>query len=182
MDEITLRILVRSVVLLVFAYHIIGATRTFALVKGERPGAGLQLLPLSYVVLIYKTFNTPIRPSLAFPGLLAFAGSLALFEWARRSIRGKFFSYAYSNDTPQFLWTEGPYAYIRNPFYASYLLSYAGAMVLFPGLTTLIVFAVMGLFFLRIALHEERKFLRSELSEQYAAYKQRTGRFIPKLW
>ena len=119
-------------------------------------------------------------PRLAIPGLAAFAGSFLLFEWARRTIRGKFFSYAFSHDTPQFLMTEGPYAYIRNPFYASYLLAYIGATILFPGLATLLVALMMGAILVNAARHEERKFERSPLAAEFAVYRRRTGRFVPR--
>jgi protein-S-isoprenylcysteine O-methyltransferase Ste14 len=164
---------------IVVGYEIISATRTFSIVTGERPSLGLQVLPLSYAIVTYKIFRTAIQPWLVVPGLIVLASSLALFEWARRSIRGKFFSYAMSDDTPGFLWTAGPFAYIRNPFYTSYLLSYVGAAIIFPSVTTVAVFAGMLFFYRRIALHEERKFERSGLSSEYAAYKKRTGRFIP---
>jgi protein-S-isoprenylcysteine O-methyltransferase Ste14 len=176
-----LRFVALSVLLLVVGYEIFRATRTFGLAKGERPALALEILPLSYAIVIHKVFRTPVQPWLAIPGVAVLAGSLALYEWARRSICGKFFSYASSHDAPEFLWTGGPFAYVRNPFYASYLLSYAGATIVFPAVTTLVVFVAMVVFYQRVARSEELKFQRSALSQEYAAYRQRTGRFIPKL-
>jgi len=43
------------------------------------------------------------------------------------------------------------------------------------------VFAAMVIYFLRAALHEEKKFAGSELAGEYARYKQRTGRFLPRV-
>ena len=181
MSFLTLRHVVEAVVIIVLGRHFQGAVRTFSLATGERPALALQLFPLANMIVIYMSFTAALNPRLAIPGLLGFASSLALFEWARKTVQGRFFSYAYSNDTPQFLLTEGPFAYIRNPFYASYLLAYAGAAILFPGTATLLIFGVMALFFGKTALHEERKFQRSALSSDYEAYRHRTGRFIPKL-
>jgi protein-S-isoprenylcysteine O-methyltransferase Ste14 len=96
-------------------------------------------------------------------------------------VKGKFFSFAYSNDQPRFLLDRGPYAYIRNPFYTSYLLAYGSAVVLFPGWITAAVFAAMFWILLSAARHEERKFSGSALRFRYEAYKARTGRFLPKL-
>jgi len=168
-------------VLVVVGYEVLGATRTFSPVKGEALSLRLQLLPIAYIIMFYQTFGPRVPPGwLAIPGLACFLSSLALYEWARRSIAGKFFSYAFSNDTPNFLWTEGPYAYVRNPFYTSYLLTFAGTAILFPGILTAVTFVVMIVFFFRLVLHEERKFLRSTMASEYENYMRRTGRFVPK--
>jgi protein-S-isoprenylcysteine O-methyltransferase Ste14 len=179
---LTLHHLIEAVVLIVLGRHLQGAARTFSLVKGERPTPALQLFGLANGIVIYKAFVTRVDPRLAIPGLFGFACSLALFEFARRTIRGKFFSYAFSHDLPQFLLTSGPYSYIRNPFYASYLLAYVAAAILFPGITTLGVLVMMGILLTKAARYEERKFQSSPLAKEYEAYKQRTGRFIPRLY
>jgi protein-S-isoprenylcysteine O-methyltransferase Ste14 len=176
-----LRSTVRIVVLVVVGYEVLGAVRTFSPVKGEALNPRLQLLPIGYVIMFYRTFG-PRVPAvwLAIPGLTFFVSSLALYEWARRSIAGKFFSYAYSDDTPDFLWTKGPFAYIRNPFYTSYLLTFAGTAILFPGILTGVLFVVMIAFFFRLVQHEERKFRRSAMASEYEDYMRRTGRFMPR--
>jgi protein-S-isoprenylcysteine O-methyltransferase Ste14 len=180
MGFLTLRHFVEAVVLIVLGRHLQGAARTFSLVQGERPTPALQLFALANFIVIYKAFVTPVDARLAFPGLIAFACSFVLFEWARRTVRGKFFSYAFSRDVPQFLLTSGPYAYIRNPFYSSYLLAYVGAAILFPGIATLFVVAMMGILLAKAARYEESKFQRSAVVAEYAAYRQRTGMFIPR--
>jgi protein-S-isoprenylcysteine O-methyltransferase Ste14 len=177
----SLQYFVGAVVVIVLLRHVQGAAVAFSRVAGQRPSPLLQSFIFADIVVVYKAFNARPDPRLAVPGLVAFAGSFLLFEWARRTIRGKFFSYAYTDDTPQFLLTSGPYAYIRNPFYASYLLAYLGAAILFPGLATLVVFLGMDIFLLMVARFEEQKFVRSPLAAQYAAYRRRTGMFIPKL-
>ena len=181
MSFFTLRHLVEAVVLVVLGRHVQAAPGIFSWVKGERPSPLVQLVPLATVVILYETFTAPLVPTLVIPGLLAFVASLTLYEWTRRTVRGKFFSYALCKDTPQFLMTAGPYAYIRNPFYASYLLAYAGALILFPGVVMLVTFGVMFLLLVKIARHEERKFERSKLAADYDAYRRRTGMFIPRL-
>ena len=109
MGLLTLHHFVEAVVVIVLGRHLQGAARTFSLVKGERPTPALQLFALANFIVIYKAFATRVDPRLAIPGLIGFACSLALFEFARRTIRGKFFSYAFSHDLPQFLLTSGPY-------------------------------------------------------------------------
>ena len=181
MNAQSLRHFIQAVAVLVWTYQLAGAARTFSAAKGERPSPVIQLFPLAMAVFIYSAFKTPLETRLVIPGLLSLVGSFILFEWARRSVRQRFFSYVFSRDTPEFLWTSGPYAYIRNPFYASYILSYFGAAMMFPGISALVVLVAMIVFFGLAARHEERKFARSPLGAEYEAYRKRTGRFIPRI-
>lgn len=181
MSLTTLRHIIQAVAILVWVRHVAGAARIFSPAKGERLSPSIQLFPIAIAILIFRLFKTPLETRLVIPGLMAFVGSLLLFEWARRSVRGKFFSYIYSNDTPQFIWTSGPYEYIRNPFYTSYLLSYIGAAMMFPGATAFVVVGAMIVFFFVAARHEERKFQGSPLAAEYEAYRCRTGRFMPRV-
>jgi len=176
-----LRQIVETVAVVVWVRHLIGAFRTFSPAQGERPSPFVYVFSLAVFVLVETVFRARLEARLVIPGLVAFIGSLVLFEWARRSVRGKFFSYIYSKDTPKFIWTSGPYAYIRNPFYASYMLSYIGAAMMFPGIPAFVVVAGMTVYFALAARFEERKFKNSPLATEYEAYRRRTGRFIPRL-
>lgn len=177
----TLRQIIETVAIVVWGCHVAGAARTFSPPKGERPSPTIYLFTVAVFVLVNRVLTAPLETRFVIPGLVALVGSLFLFEWARQSVRGKFFSYIYSRDTPQFIWTSGPYAYIRNPFYASYMLSYIGAAMMFPGIAAFVVVAVMIAYFALAARHEERKFQSSPLAAEYEAYRRRTGRFIPRL-
>jgi protein-S-isoprenylcysteine O-methyltransferase Ste14 len=176
-----LRQVVEIVAVVVWVRHIAGAARTFRLPPGERPSPTIYFFTIATMILAYRVFNAPLERRLTIPGLAFFVASLTLFEWARYTVRGKFFSYIYSDDTPQFICTSGPYAYIRNPFYTSYILSYIGAAMMFPGWIAYIVVAAMIVYFLSAARYEEGKFRRSPLAADYEAYRRRTGRFIPRL-
>ena len=181
MHSLTLRTAVQIVAIVVWMRHLGGAARTFSRAKGEVPSRLIYCFTLALVILVFGSFNAPFERRMAIPGLIGLVGSIVLFEWARQSVRGKVFSYIFSNDTPEFLWTSGPYVYIRNPFYASYLLSYFAAAIMFPGIPSLIVVVGMTIYFNAAARHEERKFERSPLATEYEAYRRRTGRFIPRL-
>ena len=172
--------IVRTIAILVWIYHFWGAARTFSPAKGEHPSPAMYLFVIAITILISRLFNSRLETRLVIPGLICFVASFVLFEWARRSVRGRYFSYIYSNDTPEFIWTSGPFAYIRNPFYTSYMLSYIGAAMMFPGLTAILVVVGMILFFFLAARLEERKFARSPLAREYEKYRQQTGRFIPR--
>jgi len=150
--------------------------------KGESPSPKIHVFTLALAVMVLASANGRFEERAVIPGLIVLIASAALFEWARRSVQGRFFSYIYSNDTPQFLWTSGPYAYIRNPFYSSYMLSYFAAAIMFPGVVSFAVVVGMIFYFYAAARHEERKFGRSQLATEYDAYRRRTGRFIPRFW
>jgi protein-S-isoprenylcysteine O-methyltransferase Ste14 len=176
-----LRIVVVGFVGFVFFRHLHGANKTFSVVRGERPAPQIFLFPLAIAVILYQAVRAPLHSGLVIPGVLGFAGSLALFERTRLAVRGRFFSYAFSEDQPRFFMKSGPYAYVRNPFYSSYLLSYLSAAVMLPGLATLLVLGIMTWFLTAAALQEEGKFAASPFAADYERYKLRTGRFIPKL-
>jgi protein-S-isoprenylcysteine O-methyltransferase Ste14 len=53
--------------------------------------------------------------------------------------------------------------------------------LLMPTLFRAAIVAAMVIYFSAAAMWEERKFERSAIATEYARYKQRTGRFVPKL-
>ncbi len=164
----------------VWMYHFIGAVRTFRPPKSQPPSALVHVFGISTAILIYMAFRSPLDARLVIPGVLCLLGSLALFDWARRSVRGRFFSYIYSGDTPEFLWTSGPYRYVRNPFYSSYMLSYIGIAIMFHGLVIFAVVIGMIVYFSVAARFEEAKFKSSPLAADYEGFLRRTGRFVPR--
>jgi protein-S-isoprenylcysteine O-methyltransferase Ste14 len=166
----------------VFLRLAIGAATTFRIVPGEAPPRRSELVSLGFWAMLINSSSVRLNPWLVLPGCIGMVGALALFEWARRSIRGRYFSYVFSNDVPAMLWTGGPFAYIRNPFYASYLLAMASVALMWPSLTRFLVFAGAATLLVSAARHEEQKFARSPLAGEYQLYRQRTGRFLPKAW
>jgi len=166
---------------IVFVRQLWVAGSTFKIIRSE--GRRLEHLAIPASIMMVAWLSGSISPGVwtVAAGCGVAACSLVLLEWSRMSIRGQFFSYLFSHDVPGFLWTAGPYAYVRNPFYASYLLAYASAVIMVRSLAMILLFGGMFVFYSAAALKEERKFARSPLAAEYEAYKQRTGRFIPKL-
>ena len=84
-------------------------------------------------------------------------------------------------DAPKRLVVQGIYRYTRNPLYISMLVVIAGWAALF-GTAVPIAYAA-GLFVLYslvIRLHEEPRLAR-EFGDEYAAYTQQVGRWLPRL-
>ena len=165
----------------VFVRLTLGAATTFRIVPGEGPPRRSELVSLGFWAMMINISAAPLNPWLVVPGCVGMAGALALFDWARHSIRGQYFSYVFSNDTPALLWTGGPFAYIRNPFYASYLLAMASVALMLPSPFRLLVFAGTAMLLTSAARHEEQKFAGSPLAREYESYRRRTGRFFPRL-
>jgi len=166
----------------VFGWQVIGAGSAFRPVPGQRGLSILaQLISLAFFGMLYRRQPELLTAWGAGIGVLGLIAALVLFEWARRTIRHRHFSYIFSADTPDFICMDGPYAYIRNPFYSSYLLALASPAVMMPTLLRAGILAAMVIYFTAAAMWEERKFARSAVAAEYERYKARTGRFIPQL-
>ena len=114
-------------------------------------------------------------------GLAIELASSARFWWAISSSRKARLRFAFDADNPDSLVTDGPYFYVRHPFYASYLIFWIGW-----GIATWSIWAVAPVagivaIYTIAALDEERKFSRTALADAYEAYRKRTGLFWPRL-
>lgn len=75
--------------------------------------------------------------------------------------------------------TSGPYARIRHPQYAAFVLIMFGFLLQWPTLLTLAMFPVLTWMYVRLARREEQE-VRAEFGEQYARYAAQTPAFIPQ--
>ncbi len=75
----------------------------------------------------------------------------------------------------------GPYARVRHPQYAAFMMVMLGFLVQWPTLPTLVMFPVLVWIYVRLARREEQDAL-SEFGEQYARYAENTPPFFPRLW
>jgi protein-S-isoprenylcysteine O-methyltransferase Ste14 len=75
---------------------------------------------------------------------------------------------------------RGPYAKIRHPQYAAFIVIMVGFLVQWPTLPTLLMFPVLVWLYIRLARREEKEAL-AMFGEQYAQYAEDTPRFIPEL-
>ncbi len=73
----------------------------------------------------------------------------------------------------------GPYAYIRHPQYAGFVLIMLGFLVQWPTLLTLAMFPVLVFMYVRLARHEEHE-VAAEFGEAYARYAARVPAFFPR--
>ncbi len=85
------------------------------------------------------------------------------------------------HDAPRSIVTWGPYARLRHPFYAAFLLTLLGAGLFCPNAGTLAAFLYALPVFYLTARREEHRLCASEFGAEYAEYMKRTGRFLPRL-
>lgn len=74
----------------------------------------------------------------------------------------------------------GPYAYMRHPQYAAFVLIMLGFLLQWPTLPTLLMFPILVYMYVRLARREERE-VRAEFGEAYARYAAVTPAFFPRL-
>ncbi len=110
-----------------------------------------------------------------------FIVALGGFWWAVTAYRTRRPAIAHTPGVPDLLVIDGPYRWVRPPFYLSYILAWLGAFFAVPVLFTFLPIPVMTLLYARTAKSEEEALLNSRLGEQYASYMARTGRFLPRV-
>lgn len=74
----------------------------------------------------------------------------------------------------------GPYAHIRHPQYAGFMLILLGFLLQWPTLLTLLMFPILVTMYVRLAWREEREVL-ADFGEVYARYAANTPAFWPRL-
>ncbi|QIN84443.1 isoprenylcysteine carboxylmethyltransferase family protein [Rubrobacter tropicus] len=76
--------------------------------------------------------------------------------------------------------TTGPYARVRHPQYAGFVLIMFGFLMQWPTLITLAMFPVLVMMYVRLARREERE-VREEFGEEYERYAALVPAFFPRL-
>jgi protein-S-isoprenylcysteine O-methyltransferase Ste14 len=74
--------------------------------------------------------------------------------------------------------TTGPYAWVRHPQYAGFVLIMFGFLVQWPTILTLTMFPVLVWMYVALARREEREVL-AQFGDAYRRYTQRVPGFIP---
>ena len=77
--------------------------------------------------------------------------------------------------------TTGPYASIRHPQYAAFVLIMFGFLLQWPTLPTLVMFPILVTLYVRLARREERE-VHATFGAEWDAYARNKPRFVPRLW
>ncbi|HEY9011711.1 MAG TPA: isoprenylcysteine carboxylmethyltransferase family protein, partial [Devosia sp.] len=107
--------------------------------------------------------------------------SFALFWAAIRASRAGRLRLAFDPGNPRSFVNEGPYRFVRHPFYVSYIILWGGFAIATWSALAIVPFLVMLAVYIYAARDEERKFGLTDMADDYAGYRRRTGMFIPRL-
>jgi protein-S-isoprenylcysteine O-methyltransferase Ste14 len=116
-------------------------------------------------------------------GLLAITLFLAggiLFWWAVRTTRARPPAIAHTDNIPTMIHADGPYAYVRHPFYLAYSLGWFGTAIAGGPIQWLPAILIIGWYY-RTAHEEEQHFATSKLAAEYALYRENTGLILPRV-
>jgi protein-S-isoprenylcysteine O-methyltransferase Ste14 len=167
-----------------FGYFLGAGARTFTSSGTDDVGALWAQISFGTGALTTITLGLVVPIGL-YNGLASIAilgCSLALYEWARHVISGRKFYIAWSGDVPEALCDRGPYAYLRHPIYASYILAFLAELAAIPTPITLAVLLFNVGLFTHAALSDERSLASGTFGAEYAQYRKRTGMFLPRVF
>ncbi|MEM9278452.1 MAG: isoprenylcysteine carboxylmethyltransferase family protein [Pseudomonadota bacterium] len=148
------------------------------------PGVRLisTLVLLSASVLTFLVFRSeqPVLPQIIGAVFLCFSLFMC---WAtiKESRDAKLLA-AFDEKLPHGLLKTGPYAYVRHPFYTSYLVQWTGWAIASWSVWGIVPVIFMATTYYVAATGEEKKFSRTDMADQYAEYSKQTGKFFPKLF
>lgn len=117
----------------------------------------------------------------AIAAIICFATGISIFWWAVRTTRTDRPAIAFSEGAPDHIYTRGPYAYVRHPFYLAYCVAWIGTAIAAGPLQWLPAAALVFCYF-RMARSEEAHFAGSALAEDYARYRRQTGLIVPRFF
>jgi len=140
--------------------------------------AGLRIAVLAAIVVRLAGSHTGTVHALALEivGTVLFVAGLALAVWARITLGRNWGMPMTLKQEPELV-TSGPYRYIRHPIYTGILLAMLGTGIA-TYVLALIVFAVMGVYFVYSARVEDR-LMATSFPSTYPEYRERTKMLIP---
>ena len=104
-----------------------------------------------------------------------------IFIWGGLILLGASWRVLFRAQCNNQLATTGPYARIRHPQYAAFILIMLGFLIQWPTLPTLIMFPVLVFIYVRLALREEQESQKA-FGELYTRYAEQTSRFVPRFF
>ena len=129
---------------------------------------------------VYALATIPLGTRAATVAAVLYVLAGALFSWAAISVRGRGFRLAYVPNTPNVVFTGGPYRWFRHPLYLSYTLAWIAGAVAAMSVPLLFSVAAMVAFYVGAAYREERQLLRSAAGDDYRAYRRQARVLVPR--
>lgn len=178
--ELILDILLTALSIFVIGTHAVIGKNHF---KSTEMPAGANLVTaavltaLAVFLLLVWTGSAPVPAVLA--ALVLEGLALWMFHRTAAASREGGLHFAFDKDHPVSLVTNGPYRFVRHPFYTSYLIFWTGLAIGSWTIWAIPVLLAMAAIYTIAARDEERKFANSPMAAEYAVYRSRTGMFWP---
>jgi len=169
--------------LVTFMHFMMMGAQTFRWSDGDELAAGaaqLSFVVTGAIASMYLARDYVIDTVNGIGAAALLMAALALYEWARRTVRGRGFHIAWSGDVPGELCAAGPYRVIRHPFYLSYMLTFLALLIALPRWPAVAIFLFNVALFTHAALNDERSIAASPLADGYVGYKRQAGMFLPR--
>ena len=141
-------------------------------------GMLLSLVHLAGVFLL-----EPRSDGAAVAGVMMYTAAVSLFLGAIEAANRTRLQRSFVDlPLPDRLISDGPYRWVRHPFYLGYIIGAIAPMVAIDHVVVFVASSLMVLITVTAAFREERVWLSSPRADAYRDYTSRTGMFVPKLW
>lgn len=139
----------------------------------------------SFVLVFYPHLSVaglgvrwlPENTILACGGALLCALGLAFALWARYTLGANWSGVVTLKEDHQLMQT-GPYAVVRHPLYAGFLLGMLGTALTLGEVRGVLAFALMSTTFAK-KIYDEEQLMMFQFPNEYLSYKSRVARVIP---
>jgi protein-S-isoprenylcysteine O-methyltransferase Ste14 len=138
------------------------------------------MVSASTLLLLWLTWSNDQPAAATVAGLAIELASIWLFIAAVLASRESKLRFAFDPQHPHGLIQNGPYRFVRHPFYVSYLLFWAGWSVATWSVMAIPVPPIFLVLYWLAARMEERNFVASSFSATYGEYRSRVGFFFPR--
>ena len=141
-------------------------------------GAGITLILLAAAIRVDRALGHPeilrYGSLMRMLGVLLICAGLALLFWSMYTLR----SWWADNR----LCTTGPFRWFRHPMYAAWITFVSLGIAFYLNSWILLAWVILlHPVWHRLVIHEE-KMMSERFEDEYRAYAEQTGRFIPRLW
>lgn len=142
---------------------------------------GMVLLPLAYSLTPYlDAFSVPMPDTLRIAGGAVYLSALVLMLMILRELGGDW-SMGVELKEEHHLVTSGPYQYVSHPMYTAFTLMMVGQLFLTANWLVGAYGIAAWLLFCIVRIPAEEAMMIDEFGDEYRDYRERTGRFVPKL-
>jgi len=128
--------------------------------------------------LLPAQFTLPT--TLQFFGGALMASSILLLQMVHQAL-GKNFSARLEVQDEHVLIQQGPYQYVRHPMYSTGFIYLIGAGLLSSNWIVLVLPTLSFLLLVVLRIQDEERMLEEHFQEEWIYYKNKTGKFFPKL-